>query len=279
MAKIQIIVPVYNAQEYLRQCFDSIINQTFTDWEVIAVDDCSRDLSADIIKEYMAKDARFRCITQETNGGVSKARNKALDMICAPYVAFLDSDDYWENTMLETLFNTAESNNCDVVQCRYVYDFPGGKQVIPRGAFSGDALLHNGNMKPVLMKMMTGINLNHVCMKLIRTSCISGIYFDSELKTAEDLKFSVNMFANVNTYAFKDKVLYHYRRSDTSLTGKGLSGAQKLYANRLVSREIVKLLHVWHMDNFFYRLLAYMRPYIIILSKIYRILREKIASK
>lgn len=102
-SKIQIIIPVYNAEKYLRRCLESVKNQTFGDWQAIVVDDASADDSKNIIEEYTFLDERFIYIRQETNKGASASRNVALEMVNAEYVAFLDADDYWERDMLESM--------------------------------------------------------------------------------------------------------------------------------------------------------------------------------
>ena len=124
--------------------------------------------------------------------------------------------------------------------------------------------------------MMTGITMNYVCMKLVKTSLISDLRFDTHLKTAEDLHFCIRLFKNVKKYCFINKALYHYCRNENSITGKGLSSKEKLKANRYVSKEMAKALPDWGIDNLYYRFLTYARPYTIILSKIVRILREKL---
>ena len=277
--KIQIIIPVYNAEEYLRECLDSVKAQTFTDWQAIIVDDASTDASPDIIDEYTFADERFVCIRLKNTCGVATARNVALENLSSEYAVFIDSDDYWECDMLEVMLDKAEKCSCDVVQCRFIYDFSGGKQVLPKGAFREDVELHSKSLKRVFIKMMTGINMNHVCMKLIRTQIIKDLKFDATLKTAEDLHFCIRMFQKVGKYYFVNKDLYHYRRNENSLTGKGLPFKEKFKANRNVSKELVKALPIWGIDNVFYRLLSYMRPYTITLSKILRMFREKILSK
>lgn len=277
--KVQIVVPVYNAAEYLRKCLDSIKNQTYTNWEAILIDDASEDNSRDIIREYAESDNRFVYVPLEKNGGVSRARNHALSLLTGDYAAFLDSDDYWEEDMLMTMVTKIREADFDVVQCRFIYDFPGGRTVLPSGAFKCDTILRGKSLKKVYIRMMTGINMNHVCMKLIRTSLIKNLRFDTGLKTAEDLKLCVDLFKSVKAYAFIDKPMYHYRRSDQSLTGKGLSGKQKLYANRMVAVHMADALKDWGINNLFYKTLCYLRPYIIIVSKIFRIAREKIVEK
>ncbi len=277
--KVQIIIPVYNAENYLRRCFDSLMAQTFTDWQAIIVNDASSDTSADIIEEYRSADDRFVCIKLEVNGGVASARNTALSRLSAEYTAFLDADDYWERDMLAHLLEKAEKNASDIVQCCFVYDFPNGKRYLPKGAFSKDVSLCDASLKKVYFKMMTGINMNHVCMKLIRTQLLEGLQFDTTLKTAEDLNLCIRLFQRVKKYDFVNEALYHYCRNQTSLTGNGLSAAEKLKANRRISVDLVNALPAWGMDNIFYKGLSYMRPYTIMVSKIRRIICEKILLK
>lgn len=276
--KIQVVIPVYNAEKTLRDCLDSLKNQTYTDWQALIVDDASGDGSYDIIREYENGDERFRCFRKNENGGASAARNFALSQLSADYTAFLDSDDYWDASMLEHLMAQTEQTNCDVCQCRYIYDFPGGKSVLPKGAFPESVVLSGKGLRRVYRRMMTGINMNHVCMKLIRTELIKDLRFDPTLKTGEDLKFCIQLFGRVKTYAFIDEVLYHYRRVESSLTNKGLSGKEKLSANRRIARDMVAALPSWGIDTVFYRTLSYIRPYIITVSKIFRMLREKLLS-
>ncbi len=277
--KVQIIIPVYNAEKYLKKCLDSVKMQTFTDWQAIIIDDASSDGSADIIKEYCSADERFVHIKLEVNGGVAVARNVALSRLSSKYAAFLDADDYWEHDMLALMAEKAEKNASDVVQCRFIYDFPNGKQFLPKGAFSKDVSLCDKSLKQVYIKMMTGINMNHVCMKLIRTQLLDGLKFDTQLKTAEDLNFCIKLFKKVKRYDFVNKTLYHYCRNETSLTGKSLSALEKFKANNRVSADLAEALPDWGMDNIFYKGLSYMRPYIITVSKIWRIILEKILFK
>lgn len=277
--KVQVIVPVYNAEKYLRRCLDSLLQQTYPGWEAILINDASKDGSAGIIGEYLQKDSRFRYTKLEENCGVSAVRNIGLSKLTGKYTAFLDADDYWEKDMLALLLARAEESACDVVQCRFIYDYPGGRQVLPKGAFNKDLLLEGRGLHKVFVRMMTGINMNHVCMKLIRTELLKDIRFDSKLRTAEDLQFCVRLFRSVRRYCFVNKPLYHYCRNEESLTGRGLGSREKLQANRSVARDMIKALPDWGMDSMFYRLLCILRPYIIVCSKLIRMLMEKIFTK
>lgn len=110
MAYFSIIIPVYNVAPYLRECLDSVLAQTFTDWEAICVDDGSADGSGAILDEYAAKDKRFSVIHQ-SNAGVSAARNAALRVVDGNWVLFLDSDDLLRGCALDDIFSNAEENS------------------------------------------------------------------------------------------------------------------------------------------------------------------------
>ena len=113
---ISIIIPVYNVEKYLRECIDSLLNQTYQDFELICVDDGSTDESYKILEEYKNKDERFILIKQD-NKGAGAARNRGLEVVKGDYIQFLDSDDYFEPNMLEKLYSTAKENDADMVVC------------------------------------------------------------------------------------------------------------------------------------------------------------------
>ena len=115
---ISIIVPVYNVESYLERCINSILNQTFKNFELILVDDGSTDGCKDICNEYKTKDKRIKVIHKE-NGGLSSARNAGLDIARGKYIGFVDSDDFINKDMYKTLFNTIQDNNSDMVICDY----------------------------------------------------------------------------------------------------------------------------------------------------------------
>ena len=117
MYKLSVIIPVYNVENYLRECLDSIINQTVKDIEIICVDDGSTDNSQDILKEYQKKDSRIKIITKE-NGGQASARNLGIKEAQGEYIAFIDSDDFIESEMLEKFYTKANDNNLDIAMCK-----------------------------------------------------------------------------------------------------------------------------------------------------------------
>lgn len=127
MSKISVIVPVYNVEKYLSRCIDSILAQTFTDFELILVDDGSTDESGKICDEYAAKDKRIIVIHKE-NEGVSKARNVALDKARGEYICFCDSDDYLSNDYLDVMYHSMIDTGSDCVSCNGTMVFEKGEE-------------------------------------------------------------------------------------------------------------------------------------------------------
>ena len=111
--KISIITPVYNVEKYIHRCIDSILAQTFTDFELLLIDDGSKDNSGKICDEYAKSDKRIRVFHKE-NGGVSSARNLGVDEAKGEYISFIDPDDWIELNMYEEIFNFVDENNVDV---------------------------------------------------------------------------------------------------------------------------------------------------------------------
>lgn len=117
MTEISIIVPVYNTEKHLKKCVDSILAQTFKDFELILVDDGSKDSGRNICDEYIKSDSRVRVIHKE-NGGVSSARNAGIDLAKGRYIGFVDSDDYIDKDMYETLINDIKQYDANISICR-----------------------------------------------------------------------------------------------------------------------------------------------------------------
>lgn len=119
LAQVSVVIPIYNTEQYLRQCLDSVVGQTLTDIEVICVDDGSTDGSPRILAEYAAQDSRFQIMTQE-NAGPGAARNSGLRVSSGEYLIFLDSDDWYEPDFLERMVCQAEKTGADITVCRSV---------------------------------------------------------------------------------------------------------------------------------------------------------------
>lgn len=123
--KLSVIIPVYNASDYLRKCLDSVINQTLKDIEIICVNDASTDNSLEILNEYADKDKRIKIISYKENKGQGYARNLAIQNATGEYIGFIDSDDTIESDYYEYLYNKATSNKADIVSANIVYSYNG----------------------------------------------------------------------------------------------------------------------------------------------------------
>ena len=122
MPKVSIIIPVYNVEKYLRECLDSVVNQTLSDIEIICVNDGSTDSSPQILKEYADKDSRVKVINKE-NSGYGASINIGLDNATGEYIGIIESDDYAEPNMFENLYNLAKENDADIVKSAWYYYF------------------------------------------------------------------------------------------------------------------------------------------------------------
>ena len=126
MKKISIVIPIYNVEQYLRECIDSVIKQTYENLEIILVNDGSKDNSLNICKEYLDKDKRIRIIDQK-NAGLSAARNVGLEASTGEYVMFIDSDDYMDLNACKVLYNAIEGTDYEFVSANFVFTDSNGK--------------------------------------------------------------------------------------------------------------------------------------------------------
>ena len=116
MPKISVIIPIYNTQNYLEKCLDSVINQTFKDIEIICVNDCSKDNSLEILKKYSKKDKRIKIIDFKENKGPASARNEALNIAKGEYISFIDSDDWINLDFYEKLYFSSQNSFIDIIK-------------------------------------------------------------------------------------------------------------------------------------------------------------------
>lgn len=125
---VSVIMPAYNAEAYIAEAIDSVLAQTVTDWELLIIDDGSQDQTREIVSRYVQKDARIRLLENPQNMGVARTRNRGLDCFRGDFAAFLDSDDYWQPSMLEKMIARANETNADIIYCSYaIVDEQGNK--------------------------------------------------------------------------------------------------------------------------------------------------------
>ncbi|MDR2727809.1 MAG: glycosyltransferase [Chitinispirillales bacterium] len=221
MDKISVIIPVYNAESYIKKCLDSVINQTHTNLEILCVDDGSTDNSGKICDEYAEKDSRIKVFHKE-NGGDASARNAGLRNFTGKYVGFVDSDDWIEPDMYEVLYNLIKEKNVSVSVCGIftVTD----KETIPRKNINQitDGLLSQRDMLTYIYRLDLYNNFHVVVWnklysaKLFRKN--NELLFAEKLKSGSDVLFMSSVFLTNNcTGAYTDKHLYHHYIRETSL--------------------------------------------------------------
>ena len=216
---ISIIIPVYNVELYLSKCIDSILAQSFTDWECILVDDGSKDKSGSICDNYALKDNRIKVIHQN-NSGVSVARQVGIDNVCGEYSIHIDPDDWIDSNMLEELYNKAKSDDADMVICDYYKHEGGVQQYINQSP---------NFLEPIkIIEQMLTTNMypqlyGSCCNKLVRCSCFNSsdnlIRFEpDDLSLGEDLVFNCRLLmSTVHRVSYLNKAFYHYEVRSNSL--------------------------------------------------------------
>lgn len=124
MPKVSVIVPVYNTEKYIGKCLDTLANQTLQDIEILVVNDGTKDNSMQIVQDYASKYPQKIVVLQKENGGLSDARNYAIPYAKGEYISFLDSDDYVEIDMYQDMYNLAQKENSDMVECDFYWEYP-----------------------------------------------------------------------------------------------------------------------------------------------------------
>ena len=201
--KISVIVPVYKAEAYLHRCMDSLLAQTFTDFEILLVDDGSPDKSGEICDEYAKMDKRIRVFHKE-NGGVSSARQCGMDHARGEYTIHADPDDWVDPTMLEELYRKAKEEDADMVICDF-YEERKNKTIYVRQQPS--SLDH----ETVLCELFQQLH-GSCCNKLVKRACYRefGVKFPLELSYCEDLFVNTCLLSHKINVAYLPKAYYHY---------------------------------------------------------------------
>lgn len=216
MPKISIIVPVYNVDKYLRQCLDSLLNQTLKDIEIICINDGSTDNCLQILEEYAKKDIRIKVISQR-NKGLSGARNTGIEYINSQYTCFVDSDDYIEHNLCEQVLHIFENNNIDYI-CFGSEPFKDDNNLVQNFDSMQEYLrIKYYGIKEA--KFEIGLNQNiHVWNKAFKTSIIKqyDIKFIESL-LYEDIYFTWYYFFLSKKIYFEPKILHHYRMHSKSI--------------------------------------------------------------
>lgn len=205
--KVSILVPFYNVEKYIGRCIESIFTQTYKNIEYVFVNDCTPDKSLVVINElienYNYKD-KCKIINHEMNLGISASRNDCLDNMNGDYFLFVDSDDYIEKDMVESLVNAAEKINADISGCGYIEEYEDHRVEYPQ--------IYNNNHEEML-RSITLLTIKGVLWKLlIRRDVIinNNLRFPQDNSINEDYYFCCRLFYYAKSFASVDRCLYHY---------------------------------------------------------------------
>lgn len=218
---VSIIIAVYNVEPYIRECLDSILNQTYKHWEAIVVDDGSTDDGGSITDEYASKDERFK-VLHKSNGGLSSARNCGLDIALGDYIAFLDGDDYYDEHYLESLL---EHINDDTIVCCGNIRFVDDRNMIKsKHAVDSMLILDKTDFLKFLLDGeiafgTKGFNYplgNYIWNKVYPAKCFQKVRFPIG-KVFEDIYIDMELFLQVENFIIIPDLLYYYRQRSDSI--------------------------------------------------------------
>ncbi|WP_409415528.1 glycosyltransferase family 2 protein [Flavobacterium sp. PS2] len=212
MPKISVIIPVFNAEKFIERCLDSVLFQTLADIEIICIDDCSSDNSFNILKEYEVKNDRLKCYKNEQNIGQGLTRNRGIDVAQGEYIAFVDSDDWIESDMYQSLYEVSVLKKYDLICCNLIYDFPDGSSEAPRmpllELIDSNFMINEGIAPSIKL-----FSSNSPCDKIYKREYIEKLklrFVSERVFLYEDKLFNLTIFASNPTFFFVQKSFYHY---------------------------------------------------------------------
>lgn len=246
--KISIIIPVYNVEDYVEDCLQSVLNQTMDDYEVICIDDGSTDDSVKIIKDYSSRFRHFVLCEHKVNKGLSAARNTGIENSSGEYLFFLDSDDFIEPDTLEVLAERMDSDQLDMLFFDFDYFFNPKDEIIPRSVFEDIRGIHGVFSGQDLFVRMINERRFYVyaCFRIYRTEFIksNSIWFVDKM-LHEDYLFYLDCMLSAKRVACYPHKFYHYRRRRGQITNN--SGSLRLQSFFYIFMEIFNR---WRNGNY-----------------------------
>ena len=211
---ISLIIPCYNAQQTLKKCLDSVIQQSYTNLEIILVDDGSTDESSKIYEEFQSKDERLKIYKQE-NSGVSKARNKGVAIATGAYICFVDSDDWVETNYCSELYDLLVKENADISIVEASYEDELGNVVFNKP--TSEEKIFDGKRALALL-LEDEVIQSHPWGKLYKAPFLKNVNFPENLKGFEDYSTLFKIFDKAVKVVKSNEKLYHYIQHDDSLS-------------------------------------------------------------
>lgn len=230
MSKVSVIIPVYNAEKYLSEAIESILNQTYTDFELLLIDDMSADNSKEICKTYCEKDNRIILFENNSEShGPGPTRNIGLEHASGEYIYFMDADDWADESLLQCAIDRMRESNADIVQFGVIYEHSDRKN--PEQYFwRGKDSLTKDEIKKNFSAYWKE-NRNSLWMHLFRREKVKSIRFE-EIIIGEDISYIMDALCNAEKIAYIAKALYHYRYVEGSTSHRWVK-------NTIECREVI----------------------------------------
>lgn len=238
---ISVLIPTYNVEKHIRRCIESILAQTYQNWELILVDDGSPDSSGSICDEYAKNDNRIKVI-HKCNGGSASARNAGLSVATGDYITFVDGDDWIESDGIDKMMQCAETKNADIVMADFTIEQSDGSCSIRKEGFS------NPDATELMKAMMKGKLHGSNCNKIYRRSLIvaNDIHFIDGADYTEDLAFNIKLLTLTNKIAYLPIAYYHYCIYDNSMSHTQAS------PDMMRRKDLQKVTNVTDFSNWLY---------------------------
>jgi len=239
---ISVIIPVYNVEQYLPECVESVLKQTYQNLEILLIDDGSTDGSGKLCDEYAKKDSRVKVIHKE-NGGVSSARNRGLDIAQGEYITFIDGDDFVAENYVRALYENLKENGSDLAFCKYAF-FNDNAVKASTESFP-DKISVDINSEVFFQFFSRFISwkkniMGSSCRILYRREVITNIRFNPQINIAEDLLFVLQVILKSKILSFINKELYLYRVNNQSAVH---SYRKEFLKNQILLREKIKTIY------------------------------------
>ena len=216
-----VLIPVYNVSEYLGECIESVLNQTYQNFEIILADDGSTDNSPAICDEYAQKDSRIKAFHKE-NERLMMTRRFSIKKATGDYILFLDSDDYWEPDLLEKINSTITEHNCDMVVYRYksIYD---NKVVNAKRVYEGTTVFDKDKIEEFYKKFLSCNDMNPLWIKAVKREVVlkdetDYSQYKSVIVSGEDAFQSIPLIVNSEKIAYINEFLVNYRIRENSIS-------------------------------------------------------------
>lgn len=233
--KISVIIPVYNVEAYLRRCVESLLQQTYSNLEIILVDDGSPDRSGEICDEYGYQDSRIKVIHQ-ANRGVSAARNSGLCAATGDWIGFIDGDDWIEPDMYEYMLDMARKHGADMVQCGLFFD----EETESREMFCAETeCVLSGGAEKLGLRDLEKLG-NSTCNKLYRKDVVGDLVYDLSCPMGEDLLFNLQILQRSDGLVLGAEAKYHYVQHNASACHKPPS-YKFIHSHRNVLKQAAEL--------------------------------------